>query len=153
MKEPNVYRFGKGKYYIGDPCYAMSHEEWRDLLQETEYLKEDINVWNDHKIFTHSTAFGDGEYYDEFGRPYGVDSGMIGIIPLSAINLRQKSLVGGWEIEFENAFDVMYESGCFTFGHIRINTDDDSDDYEWEDDEYDDEYDDGEYDEQQKSDT
>lgn len=83
------YMEGKVKsnigFYIGDPCYVLNDEEYYGNW-EKKYnfddgeIKTDCGTW-----FVHSTAYGDGEYYDNNGTSYGVDSATIAVIPLEVV--------------------------------------------------------------------
>lgn len=72
-------------FYIGDPCYVLDDNEYYGNW-EKKYnfddgeIKTDCGTW-----FVHSTAYGDGEYYDNNGASYGVDSGTLAVIPLEVV--------------------------------------------------------------------
>jgi hypothetical protein len=147
--------FKAGKYWIGDPCYAVKSENWSKLLAETGYfgLEEVGNTglrsdgtfyYNGGKCFAGQTKYGDGTYFDNNHREYGVDAGLLGIMPFSACD--GNSLNGGNIVDFEQDFRVNYNSGLFEFGHVIIQTDDsllesddedDLDDFYFEDDDED----------------
>ena len=72
-------------FYIGDPCYVLNDEEYygnweKNYKFDDGEIKTDCGTW-----FVHSTAYGDGEYYDNNGVGYGVDSGTIAVIPLEVV--------------------------------------------------------------------
>jgi hypothetical protein len=73
-----------GKYYIGDLCYVMTNEEWRefcDITLDGQKVKDGEFQFKDGRRFaTYSTAFGDGVYHDQYGHSYSVDAGLIGCI-------------------------------------------------------------------------
>jgi hypothetical protein len=73
-----------GKYYIGDLCYVMTNEEWREFCEITldgQKVKDGEFQFKDGRRFaTYSTAFGDGVYHDQYGHSYSVDAGLIGCI-------------------------------------------------------------------------
>ena len=85
--------------------------------------------------FAASTAYGDGVYFDKERREYSVDAGLLGIIPLEALDLNFEG-DGGQIIEFDEDFTVSEEDGVFTFGDVVINTKSffDEDDFDCEDD-------------------
>lgn len=72
-------------FYIGDPCYVLDDEEYhknwgdRNGFRDGE-IQTDKGVW-----FVHDTAFGDGEYHDQYMNDYGVDSGTLAVIPLEVV--------------------------------------------------------------------
>jgi len=125
--------FKAGKYYVGDLCYVVDkHEDWMQLLNDTDYFRNENQSYKGYPIFASSTAHGDGRYYDQFNREYGVDAGIIGIMPVEAIEKEGK---GGNVIEFKEDFDVVTAHGIFYIGDIKIDTfgwgdDDDEEDEE-----------------------
>jgi hypothetical protein len=136
------YKFLSGKYYIGDPCYAVKDENWSKLCDEThcfgsENLKYEVPwnglfSYNNEICFTDGTKYGDGCFQDNYGREYGVDAGLIGIMPLEVCD--GDSMNGGQIVDFENDFMVWSDDGEFHFGDVVIQTRDEEED-EWEDDE------------------
>lgn len=131
--------FSKGKYYIGDPCYVISNKNWDKLIEETNHFANEEFKFKGKTCFAAGTAFGDGTYYDEEGREYCVDSGLIGVIPFEILDINTEGR-GGQIVEFEEDFLASVENGTFRFGNITIVTDDscdncDDDDEDWSDDE------------------
>ena len=133
------FTFLAGKYYVGDPCYAVKNENWDTLINttgcfglddrfETPYDNWDdgVFIYNDQKCFASGTAYGDGEFYDEERNVYGVDAGLIGIIPVEACD--GDSMDGGNILEFMTDFKVYEKDGSFHFGSTIINTKYDEDD-------------------------
>lgn len=121
--------FMAGKYWVGDPCYAVSEDAWLELLEATSYFDDNDGVYyyNGKKSFAANTAYGDGTYADNFGNSYGVDAGLLGIIPLEACD--GDSMYGGKVIEFKEDFYASCpKKGLFVFGNLRINTRDEDDD-------------------------
>ena len=139
-------KFKAGKYYVGDPCYVFTDKEWDELIEQTYcfgceiknipegYLNTGVYNYKGMKFFADGTAYGDGCFYDNHDREYGVDAGLIGIVPFEILSTGGS---GGQIIEFEQDFYVSAEGGIFHFGDITINTKDDEDteEDEWEDDE------------------
>lgn len=137
-----------GKYFIGDPCYVIAEKKWSkfcDLMFDgSSDLREEIKFeFENQPIVAMSTAYGDGTFYDNHGNSYGVDSGTLGLTPISLCEkraLKDMDRLGKiWE--FEKPITVFYENGNFdiqsgieTF--IQVITDG-SDEIEEEDDEYD----------------
>jgi hypothetical protein len=125
------HEFKAGKYYVGDPCYAIPDEEWGSLLKDTGFfgLETDntITNWDDglyeyrgYTCFVDGTAYGDGVYCGQNGEEFGVDAGLIGIIPMDAIP--NFDCDGGEEMTFEKDFDVWTEDGVFYFDELVIDT-------------------------------
>lgn len=138
-------QFPAGEYYVGDLCYVM-YPEWSELCDimfaEDEMLEGELTVQN-KRLFLASTAYGDGNYADNTGGLYGVDSGSLGIIAVSDISESElPNLIDGRVIDFTEDFIVTAQHGRFNFGGVFIDTgyaeeydegyndDDDYDDYE-----------------------
>lgn len=141
MKEYCSKHFPAGEYYIGDLCYVM-HSEWKDLCDLMIINREVIDGGysvNGKEIFIASTAYGDGEYQDEHGNEYGVDSGSLGIIAIKDISEEDKENIKlGHIFTFKEQFQVSACDGGFIFGDVRIDTNDPDEDEEWYDSNYDD---------------
>ena len=130
------YTFPAGEYYVGDPCYAIDNAVWDDLIAVTGcfgYNPDDLSDWNDglyhykyRPCWCHGTAYGDGMYRGSDGYHYAVDAGLIGIIPIEAVDMSElTSLIDftGFRIKtFDKDFEVWYNDGVFHFGNIRIKT-------------------------------
>jgi hypothetical protein len=144
-----------GKYWIGDPCYVLSHDDskfnWGEFCSFC--FKDDKTGRKNEGIVTHQgitfayfgTAYGDGCYNDQFCNEYGVDAGMIGCIPVDSV-IDKDGLGLGTVHEFKRSFTASYEEydkGTICFGHISIPTDgcDEDEDEDDEDDENDEEND------------
>ena len=120
-------KFKAGKYYIGDLCYVVSDDNWDKLLDETNYLEDKNISYKEFPIWCNSTSYGDGTYTDREGREYSVDAGIIGVMPVEAMD---QTSDGGNIIEFKNDFETDYCDGIFFIGDITINTRCDEDEYE-----------------------
>ena len=75
------------RYYVGDLCYVM-HDEWGEVCNMASFDNEDgaeYQLEDGRKFFLYTTAYGDGQYNDEEGLPYSVDSGTIGAIKVDDI--------------------------------------------------------------------
>ena len=129
-------KFPAGKYYIGDPCYAVLDSNWSKVIDETGCFgledNDDVINWhngifyyNGKKCFAGGTRYGDGCFYDNENREYGVDAGLIGIMPFSACD--GDSMHGGNIVSFKEGFDVSCNNGIFNFGDVVINTGDEDD--------------------------
>ena len=120
-------KFKAGKYFVGDPCYVIRNDEWEDILKYTQFfgafgIGQWGGFWKGYKMFSASTAYGDGCYTDNEGREYGVDAGMLGIVPYEYIT-EFGDIDCGNIIEFEKDFEVeMIDKGVFKFGSIVIDT-------------------------------
>ena len=117
-----------GKYYIGDLCYVM-HGEWDEFCSLTisgdKVLDGEFNLKDGRRFATFTTAWGDGNYFDQNGKSYDVDAGLIGCIRLDDIDLTnpENSLIGGNIIEFVQPFSTFSAGGEIRIGSILIDTD------------------------------
>lgn len=142
-----------GEYYIGDPCYLFD-KSWNDILGVTDMFENDISNYHGHRFFVGNTAYGDGVYFDDKGRKYPIDSGLIGILSVSMIDIdnhikKEEISEFGNLVVFENDFGCTIDNGYFLFGNIVIKTNDgwdeeeedfwDYEDYDEDDDFWDDE--------------
>lgn len=121
--------FPAGKYYVGDLCYAIAEwNEFCDLTINGYGVYEGEFAWNGGKLWTHTTAYGDGVYLDNYGRQYGVDAGLIGVLPVEFVTRDDYSFIEdsdlGHIIEFTEPFECDYEDGTFYIGDIEIQTGD-----------------------------
>ncbi|MEW6613961.1 MAG: hypothetical protein AB1401_00595 [Thermodesulfobacteriota bacterium] len=121
----------KGTYYIGDPGYVFD-ESWEDFLEETEYCEDGIYEYTGEMVCVGKTAYGDGAYYDMQRRRYAVDSGSLGILPVSLLEMDNietvesiKSKCFSHIVEMKEDFDCNVKNGVFRFGNIVIDTKDD----------------------------
>ena len=137
--------FPAGKYYLGDPCYVISESNWSKMCNATDCFEksncgtENLFELNGVQFFGASTAHGDGIFYDQDRNEYGVDAGMLSIVPLSLVlaqgketeeSIQERKL--GRIFDFPKEFEVFVtEDHTFCFGDITIPTEDeeDSDDY------------------------
>jgi hypothetical protein len=124
-----------GKYYIGDLCYVMTDEEWKEICSITisgqKVIDGEFQLSDGRRFATYSTAFGDGVYHDQYGHSYSVDAGLIGCIKLEDIKYvdnYDQFLDLGAIMEFDNSFatsggrgDEGWE-GLIQFGHVMIET-------------------------------
>ena len=81
-----------GEYYFGDPCYAFGHdsecsEAWATLLDSANFFQESmVGSTCGHMVYATRTAYGDGLYDStEAEFSFGVDSGLIGVIPAALV--------------------------------------------------------------------
>lgn len=132
-----------GKYYIGDLCYVLNNQDWDEVcsltIKDRNIIDGEFTMKDGRRFAMYSTKFGDGEYSDQYGMAYCVDSGSIGCILASDItqaDCEPKDL--GLLMTFETDFvtgggsDVEDWEGTIQFGKIAIETGFNED----EDDEY-----------------
>jgi hypothetical protein len=117
-----------GKYYVGDLCYVMSDDEWKEFCSITidgNNVKDgEFQLKDGRRFATYTTAFGDGVYYDQYGHSYSVDAGLIGCIKVEDIRSEkyENLLDLGAIIEFKEEF-MTYGGRSPEFeGEIQIGT-------------------------------
>lgn len=126
--------FPPGTYYIGDPCYVVSDDNWDKLLDDTDFFENESQSYKGVQILAGDTMYGDGEYEDNYGRKYGVDAGLIGIMPIDVIDKKYENIEElGSIVEFDENFVAIVDNGVFKFGDVIINTgDEDDEDRDWQ---------------------
>lgn len=145
-----------GAWFIIDPCYTFAHDtqgftQWRALLSSSAMFGYDDNqpggigtipvpdstdaagapVQVQLSVAAVSTAHGDGVYYDTDGHAYGVDAGMIGVVPAwwgatSGAHTVPELLDLGRLVLADAAFQITIagpNGGLLRFGDIEIDTD------------------------------
>ena len=113
-----------GQYAIGDPCYAVPDKDWDGLLQSCNYFESPIGYVNDgtqkFPVLAFSTKWGDGCYRGTDGKEYGVDAGLIGLVPVEIVT----DLTNCELVTFDKpTLCIDDTSGKLKFGHITIDTD------------------------------
>ena len=114
----------KGSYVIGDPCYAVPDKDWIALLETCNYFESPIGYVKDgmqkFPVLAFGTKWGDGAYRGTDGNEYGVDAGLIGLVPVEIV----KDLSEHTIVTFEKpTLCIDDTSGKLKFGHITIDTD------------------------------
>jgi hypothetical protein len=133
-----MMRLPAGKYFVADPCYIIRDEKYDRLLEETNYfgytLPDRGNIFIDSvtklPFAVFSTAYGDGCYRDGFGFKYGVDAGCISCVPAAMVDEHASASEYINLVSFDKPFEVGYNDGLITFGHIEIPTKGDYDEYQ-----------------------
>lgn len=122
-----IIRCAAGDYWVGDPCYAFTfnnYETWLPLLESADFRNQhllDANA-NGYRFAASGTAWGDGSYPDQEGFYYPVDAGLIGCTPAR----KGEPVPSGMRlVTFPHPFTVSYEKegGVIKIGHLRITTD------------------------------
>lgn len=126
-----------GKYYVGDPCYAFSHdhegnEAWDAILNSSGFFAEQIQgQWNEHTVWASRTMWGDGSYRAiDTNLTFGVDAGLIGVIPEALVNHfeNRNSAYALHLVEFHFPFAIEScdhdNNGLISIGTLNIYTGD-----------------------------
>ena len=86
----------KGTYYIGDPCYVLSNEDYQTLLNENDLLlKTEVVTFKGKELFILGDGVGDGQFDitdisdddedEQWSSFISVDSGCWGVIPVELL--------------------------------------------------------------------
>lgn len=149
-----------GTYVVSDLCYILgaNDTDWmahvRAIFDDPIYARKPSREnatthlnWNGKLVATASTAWGDGQYYDNYSRKYLVDSGSIGCAPIEMLKGQivdgNKWLPEGYDsaegchvVKFSEPFVVTHNEGVIHFGdELEIDTDPEEDDYDWDEEE------------------
>lgn len=133
-----------GTYVLGDPCYVVPDELWIPLLESNNYFGNPVGRVThggvEYTVMGFHTAYGDGEYMDQAGFVYSVDSGSIGLVPIELADDPSDDL--SQVVTFVEPAYCTTDGGTLVFGSYSIETapeyededeDEDVPDY-WEDD-------------------
>ncbi|CAM6054460.1 unnamed protein product [Sphagnum tenellum] len=110
-----------GEYYLGDPCYAFSHQTWDMLLEQSNHFANHIGQIGGLTVIAFRTAHGDGNYRNLSLGDVMVDSGMIGLVPVDAAD-REPNPSHMYRVSFPRAFYCTNNNGTLVFGEYRIDT-------------------------------
>jgi hypothetical protein len=123
-----------GRYFLGDPCYAVPDEYWEPLLDSCDFFDgSPVGQANGSQVLAFGTAWGDGTYNDQHGNSYPVDAGLIGLTPIALAQQRDdfEELEGlGRFVDFEGPTTCTKEAGVLTFGKYAIDTDESDTDHD-----------------------
>lgn len=133
-------QFEPGRYYVGDLCYLDIDwdEVCRLTIKDNECLDGVFTLSDGRKFAMYRTAYGDGNYLDQNGSEYFVDSGSIGCIKVPD---DMTKVDGGNIVVFDTPFTTSSENGVISFGHLNIDTDPEIDEDYWDDEDDETEYD------------
>ena len=120
-----------GTYWIGDPCYVL-HEVWSEvcdlIISGHECLVGEFRLKDGRLFAMYHTAYGDGEYSDQDGHSYGVDSGSLGCVLFTGIDQSNEGNASsiarelGRVVTFEGRLSTGSLDGVVAFNQIRIDT-------------------------------
>lgn len=120
-------RMPAGEYYVSDPCYCFNNDTWHKIGAITNWFQDEEKPVFEYKgkpCLAFSTAHGDGLFTDNQGREYGVDAGMIGLIPVEVADKAPCEGIGH-KIGFNKPFRCTRSpEGKLRFGDIVIDTGD-----------------------------
>ena len=113
-----------GEYWVGDPCYAYNDDGlWMPLLGSCGFLDDSpLAQVGDNWFVAFPTAYGDGVYRDQDGREYGVDAGLIGVVPVDSVEPGDTTLYAMHLVTFPHETRMYSEDGKIHIGRIVIDT-------------------------------
>ena len=117
-----------GDYYIGDPCYVLSNEDYKEMLTQAygnKFEKEThFATIRGHKLFVSGTSYGDGIFDDDMGNAYMVDSGQLSCVPMELVEDVNEAARCGTLNDFVEDFDChpVSENGFIDIGECEIFT-------------------------------
>lgn len=129
-----TYTLPAGRYFLGDPCYAVKDADWALWLDEAR--KSDWSILaadiDGYPVIGLSTAYGDGVYSSEQipEAEFSVDAGLIGLVSeeYALENDRhdpdELERLGAFVTFFEPVACRREENGDLHFGGITIRTGD-----------------------------
>jgi hypothetical protein len=136
--------FGPGKYFIGDICYSLREDLYDGFWGDQKEFEDGCFEVEGSKFCVAGTAHGDGGYMGSDNTTYGVDAGVIGIVPEALWKKEDTGSMesGGRIVDANTGISFVAEDGYFSIDvdgeNITINTDDET---EAHDDDEDTEYD------------
>lgn len=125
-----------GKYWVGDLCYVL-HDEWSEVcdmifVNKNNVMDGEFTLKDGRSFAIYSTKYGDGVYYDNYGREYGVDAGCLGCVLVEDIDVgnTDNNIALGHVVEFTDEFVTGGEdpltskdwNGIIKFGVVEIDT-------------------------------
>lgn len=115
-----------GTYWIGDLCYVFDDDSWSEICDLPGDGTGEFTLKDGRRIAIYSTAYGDGVYADQHMFKYGVDSGTLGCVLASEVDVSTDGSI----VQFDYDFETKYDDGNVVIGYIKIDTDPDCDDVE-----------------------
>ncbi len=111
-----ISTFPPGEYWIGDPSYALSDDDYDKEWGEKQGFFEGAFEIRNKKIAIHSTFYGDGDYDSSIGFYFPVDAGVLCIMQKDLVDKTNKNIQLGHFHTFENEVHFYYhQDGTFVF--------------------------------------
>ena len=111
------------KVIITDPCYVLTDEQYETVLDRDPYDQE-VDL-GDFTCIVYNTYNGDGQFPDQEGNHYSVDSGQLCIVPLDKVSVPIREGLGHVfdTTDWENGwYETSEKDGYLTFGDVSIQT-------------------------------
>ena len=122
--------FGPGKYYIGDICYALKRNVYDKIWGDKYDYKDGEFEVEGAKFVVGRTKHGDGTFLGSDGVIYGVDAGVIGVVPEALWDPERHDSMedGGRIVDVSKGLQFEAEDGNFNIDfdgeHVSIDTGD-----------------------------
>lgn len=100
-------------FYIGDICYVLNDKLYHDFWGKEKGYKDGVYTAPGTGLMfaVAGTAYGDGCFVDEDGYDYGVDAGVIGLVPVELIDKEHDG--DGRVVLCKGTARFDAEGGCF----------------------------------------
>lgn len=108
-----------GRYFIGDPCYVFSHEDW--VAFACDAILDGHETMKGKPYFAAHTLNGDGVYHGTNNFDFGVDAGLLGAIPEALIS-KTPNPEDGLLVDYPNGVLCSENDGLFKFSDLLIDT-------------------------------
>ena len=82
----SIGKIKSNKFYIGDICYVLNDDLYQNIWGGKYDFRDGVIDFGINQVLVHGTAYGDGCYSDNKGNTYGVDAGVIGVVPEELID-------------------------------------------------------------------
>ena len=110
-----------GRYYLGDPCFAIGDERWNEFYNSWNYRT--FATLDGQRCLVFSLP-QDGIYSGSDGSAYVVDAGMIALVPEALANKPEAGKMGSF-LDFKEPFtcEEVVQGEDITelrFGHMSI---------------------------------
>ena len=130
-----TYPMKAGNYVIGDPCYFTPENKWDELLNSCEIFERPEGYYTNEQgekvnVLAFGTDSGDGNFESNIGFDFGVDAGLIGLMPSDECDGLPHGCVFH---EFPKDFVCSYDEGTMYFGDVVIHTGPEGEDEDGED--------------------
>ena len=102
-------------FYIGDICYVLDDVIYYGVWGKNGYVDGQYKTDNGYAFAVASTMYGDGCYLDEDDNVYGVDAGILGIVPLELVSDIDKANEYGLVVECKGEAVMNAREGDFYF--------------------------------------
>lgn len=120
-KKRTIHTLPAGTYIIGDPCHHGWVKSDFEKIQNKTTHSLNCFEFKGEKMMTIMTG-SDGEYTDNLGKTYFLDSATFGIIPkqISQLSWFRKNTTYGREFEFKRKFTVAIKDNLIVIGNVKI---------------------------------